>query len=53
MQFSDLNLSKQLQKALVDLSFTKPTTIQEKAYPVIMSGKDVVGIAHRLNCEGF
>ena len=45
MQFSDLNLSKQLQKALVDLSFTKPTTIQEKAYPVIMSGKDVVGIA--------
>ena len=45
MQFIDFNLSKQLQKALVDLEFTEATTIQEKAYPVVMSGKDVVGIA--------
>lgn len=43
--FSDLNLSKPLLNALTDLGFTQPTTIQQKAFSVIMSGKDVVGIA--------
>ena len=31
--------------ALSDLHITVPTTIQEKAFPVIMSGRDVVGVA--------
>jgi len=43
--FKDLNLSKQLLNALADIGFDSPTPIQEKAFPVIMSGKDVVGIA--------
>jgi ATP-dependent RNA helicase RhlE len=43
--FKDLNLSKQLLNALTDIGFEQPTPIQEKAFPVIMSGKDVVGIA--------
>jgi len=43
--FQDLNLTKQLQYAIDDLGFTQPTPIQEKAYPVILSGKDMVGIA--------
>ena len=43
--FKDLNLSKQLLNALTDIGFDTPTPIQEKAFPVIMSGKDVVGIA--------
>lgn len=43
--FSDLNLSKPLIRALEDLNFQQPTPIQEKAFPVIMSGRDVVGIA--------
>ena len=43
--FKDLNLSKQLLNALNDIGFEMPTPIQEKAFPVIMSGKDVVGIA--------
>lgn len=43
--FKDLNLSKQLLNALTDIGFDQPTPIQEKAFPVIMSGKDVVGIA--------
>jgi ATP-dependent RNA helicase RhlE len=43
--FKDLNLSKQLLNALNDIGFDSPTPIQEKAFPVIMSGKDVVGIA--------
>ena len=43
--FKDLNLSKQLLNALNDIGFDTPTPIQEKAFPVIMSGKDAVGIA--------
>src|SRR3982751_2897994 len=43
--FSDLNLSKQLLRALDDIGFENPTPIQEMAFPVIMSGKDAVGIA--------
>ena len=45
MQFSDLNLNSPLLNALNDLGITQPTTIQERAFPVIMSGRDVVGIA--------
>lgn len=45
MNFTDLNLQNPLINALNDLGLTKPTTIQERAFPVIMSGRDVVGIA--------
>ncbi len=45
MTFRDLNLSNPLLNALDDAGFTTPTTIQYKAYPVIMSGRDVRGIA--------
>ncbi len=45
MTFSDLNLTKPLLKALADLEFEYPTPIQEKAFPKIMSGSDLVGIA--------
>jgi len=43
--FTELNLSKPLLKALADIGFNSPTPIQEKALPIIMSGKDAVGIA--------
>lgn len=43
--FSDLNLNNPLLNALDDLEIKHPTTIQEKVFPVVMSGKDVVGIA--------
>ena len=45
MIFEELNLNSQLLKALADLDFVNPTPIQEKAFPVVMSGKDVIGIA--------
>lgn len=45
MTFKDLNLSKQLLRALEDLGFETPTPIQEKSFPIIMSGRDAVGIA--------
>lgn len=45
LTFGQLNISKQLLNALDDLGFQHPTPIQERIFPVIMSGKDVVGIA--------
>lgn len=45
MTFEDLNLTKPLLNALKDLGHTTPTTIQEKGFSVMMSGKDVLGIA--------
>ena len=45
MTFSELNISSPLVNALNDMEITLPTTIQRRAYPVIMSGSDVVGIA--------
>ncbi|GAA4466616.1 DEAD/DEAH box helicase [Nibrella saemangeumensis] len=45
MTFHDLNLNKPLLSALDDLGFTTPTTIQEKVFSVVMSGRDVCGIA--------
>lgn len=45
MSFAALNLNASLQKALDDLGFREPTTIQERAFSVIMSGQDVCGIA--------
>lgn len=43
--FADFAINNQLQNAIADLGFETPTPIQQKAFPVIMSGKDVVGIA--------
>ncbi|MDC1162299.1 DEAD/DEAH box helicase [Tenacibaculum sp.] len=45
MTFEDLDLSRQLQNAIDDLGFTQPTPIQQEAFSVVRSGKDVVGIA--------
>ncbi|RAJ95777.1 ATP-dependent RNA helicase RhlE [Larkinella arboricola] len=45
MTFEDLNLNKPLLNALADLSYTTPTPIQRKVFSVVMSGKDVCGIA--------
>ncbi len=45
MNFSDLNINRFLLDALDEMGFSTPTPIQEKAFPEIMSGKDLVGIA--------
>jgi len=45
VKFQDLNLTTPLLNGIIDMGFEQPTDIQEKAFPVIMSGKDVVGIA--------
>lgn len=43
--FEQFNLPKSLQKAIDDLGFKTPTPIQEKSFSVIMSGRDMMGIA--------
>ena len=43
--FEQFNLPKSLQKAIDELGLTTPTPIQEKSFSVIMSGRDVIGIA--------
>ena len=43
--FEQFNLPKSVQKALDELGFSIPTPIQEKSFSVIMSGRDMMGIA--------
>ncbi|RED96574.1 DEAD/DEAH box helicase [Marinoscillum furvescens] len=43
--FEDFKLTTPLRNALADLGFERPTPIQEQAFSVILSGKDMVGIA--------
>ena len=43
--FQDFDLPKSLQKALDELGFVTPTPIQAKSFSVILSGRDMMGIA--------
>ena len=45
LSFEDFKLTTPLSNALQDLGFIEPTPIQQAAFSVICSGKDVVGIA--------
>lgn len=45
MPFSDFKIEKRLLNAVTELGYTTPTTIQEKVFPVVMSGADVCGVA--------
>jgi ATP-dependent RNA helicase DeaD len=43
--FNDLNLSKEVQKAISEMGFEEATPIQSKSIPHILGGKDVIGQA--------
>jgi ATP-dependent RNA helicase RhlE len=43
--FDELNISKPLMNALNDLGYIYMTPIQQQAFPVVMSGKNVIGLA--------
>ncbi len=45
MTFDELKINTPLKNALTDLGYVNPTPIQKEAYPSIMAGKDIVGIA--------
>ncbi len=43
MQFTDLNLSAEVLRAIEEMGYKEPTMIQEKSIPVLLEGKDVIG----------
>ena len=43
--FDDLGLSKNIVATLTTLGFTTPTPIQEKGIPVVLGGRDLIGLA--------
>lgn len=45
MQFKELNVIPDILKALEKENYTVPTPIQEKAIPLVLSGKDLLGCA--------
>ncbi len=45
MEFRNLGLSQEIQRAIRDMGFEEATPIQEQAIPAIMEGKDVIGQA--------
>ncbi len=45
MDFSEFGLHPDVLKALTEIGFQTPTTIQEKAIPPILEGRDVLGSA--------
>ena len=44
--FADLNLTREMQRAIADMGFEEPTPIQSRAILPIMEGKDVIGQAY-------
>lgn len=44
-KFDELSLSPELLKATADMGFTEASPIQARAIPLIVAGKDVVGLA--------
>lgn len=45
MSFEDLGLNTNILKAIADCGYNTPTPIQAQAIPVILMGRDVVGLA--------
>lgn len=44
--FSGLNINTQLKRNILNRGYIKPTPIQDQAIPVILQGKDLLGIAN-------
>src|SRR6478752_5554733 len=45
MNFTEIGLSPELLQAVYDAGYTNPTPIQQKAIPVVATGRDVLGCA--------
>lgn len=45
LKFEELNLSKEVQRAIADMGFEEATPIQSQAIPAVLSGKDIIGQA--------
>ena len=44
--FTDFALDATLQRNLASLQFTKPSAIQDQAIPVVLEGRDIIGLAN-------
>ncbi len=45
MLFSELPLSAPLQRAITDTGYVTPTPIQQRAIPIVVTGRDLLGVA--------
>ncbi|MCP4978670.1 MAG: DEAD/DEAH box helicase [Maribacter sp.] len=45
MTFNDLGIIEPILRALEQEGYTRPTPIQEQAVPILLSGKDLLGVA--------
>lgn len=43
MKFSELNLSPEILRAVLEIGFEEATPIQEQTIPLVLEGKDVIG----------
>jgi superfamily II DNA/RNA helicase len=43
--FAELGLREEIQRAIADVGYVHPTPIQARAIPVVLEGRDIVGIA--------
>jgi ATP-dependent RNA helicase RhlE len=44
--FEELGLASELLEAVRDAGYEHPTPIQEQAIPLVLRGRDVIGLAH-------
>lgn len=45
MSFNDFNLSDNIQRAIIDQKYDKPTPIQEQSIPVVLDNRDIMAAA--------
>lgn len=45
MNFTELNVKEEIVNALNELGIKEPTTIQQKAIPLVKAGKDIIGMS--------
>ena len=53
VRFDQLDLYPQVLRAIAEMGFEEATPIQSQAIPVVMSGVDVIGQAHRNRKDGI
>ncbi|MGO1653230.1 DEAD/DEAH box helicase, partial [Senegalia sp. (in: firmicutes)] len=45
LKFNEIDLTDQMRKGISEMGFEEMSPIQEKAIPVVLSGKDIIGQA--------
>lgn len=43
MKFTDFNFKDYINQTLENIKFEKPTEVQQKLIPIVLSGRDLVG----------